>query len=375
MGKTLKAAVIGCGGAGMMNHIPWYAGNPDVDLVGLVDINAGQAEQCAARWGGRAYADVTTMLDREGPDIVSIASPVHLHAEQSIECIDRGCHVLCEKPMAPTLRECRKMIDTAKKRGVTLGLMFDKRFSAVFLKMREIILSGAIGKPVFTRAHWAANMCGRWGTFRSNLCTGGGVFQDVGSHYLDLLRWCFDSEIDSVQGMTNICYPERSEVEEHAVALLTLSNGIQSLIETGWIGPQEVRYPHTEEFWVYGTAGAIKAIGAARWELPPLEIWNQANNEWRLVPVPIDVVTLDHYEFKRVINEFVSCVQQDQAFVPTGLDGMKAIEAVLALYAASYANQRVALPLEEEPDLCKIFARIRDESRERVRRFPSGKNQ
>jgi len=355
--KKLKAAVVGCGGAGIGNHIPWYATNPKVELVGLVDINKQQAQGCSERWGGRVYSDIGEMLDKEKPHLVSIATPVHLHREQAIECLKYGCHVLCEKPMAPTLEEAQEMIDTAKDNKVILGIVFDKRFSLVYEKGRQLILSGEIGVPLFMRVNWVTNVS--WSGFRTKLYTGGGVFQDVGSHFIDLFRWYFNTEITTINGVIDIFYPEEREVEDHATALLQLKNGMSGIIETSWIGPKDYRYSHIGEVWVYCTEGAVKALDSFRVELPGIDIWSKKQNEWRIISLPSNVATFEHYQYKRMIDEFVACVDKEKEFVPSGEDGKRAVEAVLGLYQSWYTNKKIDLPLSQSPNLSEIFTSLR----------------
>ena len=115
--SDLRAAVVGCGSAGLINHIPWYALHEDVDLVAVVDADLAKAERAAKQWGSQAYTSVADMLAAKAPDLVSIATPVHLHAPQTAQVLDAGCHVLCEKPMARTVAECQEMIDRAQHRG------------------------------------------------------------------------------------------------------------------------------------------------------------------------------------------------------------------------------------------------------------------
>ena len=83
-GERLRAAVVGCGAAGVYNHIAWYATHPGVELAGLVDTDPERAATAAAQWGGSPYHDLDTMLERERPRLVSIATPVHLHAAHTM---------------------------------------------------------------------------------------------------------------------------------------------------------------------------------------------------------------------------------------------------------------------------------------------------
>ena len=132
MGK-LRAAVVGCGAAGIANHIPWYRRNDNVELVGLVDPNTAQAEWASARWGGRAYGSLAGMLEAERPDLVSIASPVHLHHPQTLQALESNCHVLCEKPVGRTPGECREMTRAAHEKGLIFGAVLDKHFCQALL--------------------------------------------------------------------------------------------------------------------------------------------------------------------------------------------------------------------------------------------------
>src|SRR3990172_10553674 len=187
--EKLKAAVIGCGNAARIDHLPWYAANPHVRTVGLVDNDISRAKWCAQRWGGKAYDGLEEMLSREKPDLVSICSPVHLHAHHTIECARHGCHVICEKPMAPSLKECQKMIDSAKQNKTILGMGLNRRFNTGLIKTRQLIQSGQIGRVLFARAYWIVNYGPENLGFRAKLSSGGGIFQDVGSHFIDLCRW------------------------------------------------------------------------------------------------------------------------------------------------------------------------------------------
>lgn len=352
-GERLRAAVVGCGGAGVYNHIAWYATHPGVELAGLVDTDPERAANAAAQWGGRPYQDLGTMLERERPRLVSIATPVHLHAAHTVRCLAAGCDVLCEKPMAPTPADCRRMIDAASASGRMLGIALDKRFSEEFRLARKLIRDGEIGEPLFVRIHWVATV--EWSGFRTRRYTGGGVFQDVGSHFLDLIPWTLDSELRSVQGSMQLFNPDRLEVEEHAVATLRTDSGLQALVETSWIGPFDYN-GHIEEFWVYGRRGTVKAFGNLRFELPGVHLWSNSAREWRIMQVSTS--NFARYQYKQMIDEFVRCVRSGERFRPDANDGLRSIAAVVAFYQAADSHRAVALPLAQEPDVDAILTRL-----------------
>lgn len=365
MEKKLKAAVVGCGGAGVFNHIPWYAEHEGVELVGLADSNITQARKCAQKWGGRPYDNLSEMLDKEKPDMVSIATPGHLHAEHTIECFRHNCHVLCEKPMAPTIEECQQMIDSARKNNLILGIVSDRRFDIGYEKARQFILSGEIGEPLFLRVHWIANCVDAWsGGYRVKLETGGGAFQDCASHYIDICRWWLNSEIETIQGMIDICYPEILEVEDQAVALVRFKNGTSGIIETSWIGPSGYRingiHQEIHENWIYGTKGTIKVLGNR--EPAGIDLWNKKTGEWRIMPVPC---TSQFSRYKKMIDEFISCVQKNRTFTPSGEDGKRVMEVILGLYQASHSGTKVRLPLKSSPNVREIFTDLRKSSLQR----------
>ena len=360
--RSLKAAVVGCGYAGIADHIPWYSAHPDVELVAVVDGDVSRAESCGARWGGIAYESMVQMLEMEPPDVVSVATPVSSHASDAMDCMNAGCHVLCEKPMARTLRECGEMRRCARDNDVTLGVVLDKRFSQCFGKARQIVASGEIGEVLYSRMQWSADLYDVDRGIRGRLESGGGVFQDCGSHFIDLTRWLFDAEIETVEGTIDLFNPERSEVEDHAVATFGLNNGTRCLLEISWTGARDYRHSHLEEVWVYGSSGVIKVLGNLRMEVPGIELFDRETNEWRLIPGTVDASTLEGYQYKTMVDEFVSCISEEREFSPSGEDGAKTVEGVLALYQSWYTGTRVSLPLEEDPDVSKIFARLREEA-------------
>ncbi len=360
MGSKLRAAVIGCGMAAKIDHIRWYAGHPDVDLVALADVNVNAAKFCAQHWGGKPYADAEEMLKIECPDVVSVCSPVAKHCQHSIMAADHGAHVLTEKPMAPTVEECDQMMEAARRNNVTLGVAFHKRYNAGAEEVRRRIKAGDIGQPIFGRTYWTI-YAGHTRESRGKLETGGGCFQDHGSHWLDQYRWWI-GEIAAVQGMMEIIYPEVNEVEDHAVALVEFENGFSATIETSWVGPAH-EHDQLEATWIYGTEGAI-CVSLPPWtnyQPPTVKQWVRNGNYWQSISLPSDMLFFGHYHYKRQIDDFVACLKEGRQPGATGKDGRKTIEAVLALYQSHAEGRKISLPLAKSPDVRAIFERLRNQ--------------
>ena len=125
----------------------------DTRLLGVLSRDKTRAEVFAEKQGiPMAYDSLNKLLDNPEINVVYIASPNGLHAEQTIKAAEAGKHVLCEKPMAPTTAECRSMIEACQKQGVKLGIALQFRQHPAHLKMREIVASGELGQMVFANA-------------------------------------------------------------------------------------------------------------------------------------------------------------------------------------------------------------------------------
>lgn len=359
MAEKLKAGVIGCGGAAQIDHIPlgirksnWWAWR----------IRILKRQNFAPRNGA---AIPTEMLEKEKPDLVSVCSPVALHAEHTVAVAEQHCHLLCEKPMAPTLEECDRMISAANNNGVKLGMAFHKRHNVGLAEVRRKIKAGAIGEPIYLRTH-RTMFAGRSKGFRGQLSSGGGCFQDHGSHYIDQYRWWI-GEIATVQGHLLLQWPEEMEVEDQGTALLQFKDGPQGMIEASWVGPS-YQYGQIEETWVYGTEGAL-TITVPPWthyQPPDLKLWRRQTKEWVTVPLASDMLHFEHYHYKRQMDDFVRAVLEDNQPAATGEDGRKAMEVVLALYLSHHTKKTITLPLDETPPIKEIFIQLREESRKRA---------
>jgi predicted dehydrogenase len=143
----LKAVIVGSGLIAKLKHIPAFQRHSrKVHLSGLCDVNLDAARQVAAANGiPNAYDSVADMIDKEKPDIVDICTPPKTHASIAIDAVQRGCHVLIEKPMAMSVEECDAIIAASRANNVKVCVVHSDLFYYPFIKARRLVREGAIG--------------------------------------------------------------------------------------------------------------------------------------------------------------------------------------------------------------------------------------
>ncbi len=204
MPKTIRVAMIGCGGNARhhMNQLVKIAG---VKIVGLCDPNP-HAIEAARQIEGLArvptFTNHKTMLKEVASDAVEISTPHTQHARQILDSLAAGRHVMCEKPLVCTVADCKKVIKARDKAGRILMTAYQRHFQAPYRYCREVIRSGKYGKVNFTSClqsqNWYRGQVGGK-TWRSQLAlSGGGQLNDSGSHLLDIMMWMTGEQPDEV---------------------------------------------------------------------------------------------------------------------------------------------------------------------------------
>lgn len=194
MEKVIKWGLIGCGDVAERKGGPALYSVEQSQLWAVASRQLSRAEDFAERHGAeRAYDSVEALLADAFVDAVYVATPVFLHAPQTILAANAGKHVLCEKPMAMHPRECEQMIEACRSNNVSLQIAYYRPTYPNIEKMKHLLESGFIGKPILAevRNHSTFRpIPGKsWKTEQAD--SGGGVLMDIGSHRLDLLRYLF----------------------------------------------------------------------------------------------------------------------------------------------------------------------------------------
>ncbi len=251
--EKVKVAIIGCGGIANGKHLPALSSLPEVELIAFCDIIVDRAEKAAAKYGvpgARVYADYKELLAKERPDVVHVLTPNRAHSFITVDALEAGCHVMCEKPMAINSAEAQKMLDAAKRTGKMLTIGYQNRFRADAQLMKQVCEDGTVGDIYFAKAHAIRRRAvPTWGVFLNEYEQGGGPLIDIGTHALDLALWmmnnyapkyCVGTTYHALnkQTETGNCWgdwdPEKFTVEDSAFGFVVMENGATVILESSW---------------------------------------------------------------------------------------------------------------------------------------------
>ncbi len=253
--KRYRAGVIGGGAIAQACHLPGYARHKSVELAAVADPAKARHDEIKEQYPGvQVYTDYKELLAREALDVVSVCTPNHLHADAAVRSLQAGCHVLCEKPMATTLKDADRMIAAAREARRKLMVGFTHRLMKGPIESKELLRQKAIGKPYMMRvrfAHggpWPGWAKDKW--FYDPKKASGGAMLDMGIHAIDLCQWLM-GPIARVQAKA-ATLAKKIEVDDTALLIVEFKNGMLGYIEAGWTSK-----PGFVGFEIYGLEGSL----------------------------------------------------------------------------------------------------------------------
>lgn len=352
----VRTALVGCGKVGGI-HAEVLASLPESEFVAACDADPDRAGAFAAKYGVRPFLDLGAMLTDSGAEALIVATPHPLHAEATIRAAEVGVHALIEKPMAASLADCDAMLAAARKAGVTLGVVSQRRFCEPALRMKAAIDAGKIGTPalgVVSMFNWRDEAYYRSDPWRGRWATeGGGVLVNQSPHLLDLLRW-FMGDVEEISGAwANLNHPT-IEVEDTAVATVRFrGGGLGSIVVSlsqrpGLFSKVHVHGTSGSSLGVETDRGATFVAGVSAIAEPPLnDLWTVPGEE-TLLEVFRDQ---DRAAFSRIdpsthyhalqVGDFLRAICEGRPPLVTGQDGRE----VVAMFSAIYQSQRERRPI------------------------------
>ncbi|MGC0251823.1 Gfo/Idh/MocA family protein [Pseudactinotalea sp. Z1748] len=330
---TLRAAVIGTGRIGSL-HAAIYARDPRTDLVGVVDADVDRAQQVASEMGTVAFDSTEELLERSAPDVVSVAVPEGVRLEPAVLAARAGCHLLLEKPIAPTLARTDELIAGLDPAPGVVMVNFILRSDPRFLSVRDAVHRGRLGTVRTVSAHRrgtaaGAQALGEW----TNLLISTAI------HDVDAMSWVVGSPIRRVYAEAVAGASAQWGHEDAVLATFQFANGAIGSLDTSWVLPTGVPAPLDAGFRIVGTGGSaaveganqgLSYVGKAGLELPDLMHW----------PTGRDGVGGD---LRASVSHFLDCVHTGCTPVMTLADARQTERVVHAIRESIAREEPVVL--------------------------------
>ena len=336
MGKNLRFGILGSGFIALTHAEALHrAGGAEVAAIA----GGRRAGELAEQYGARLESSVESLIEAADVDAVAICTPHALHASQAIHCLERGKHVLVEKPMACSESECLSMIESAERTGSKLMVAHFQRYRAPNAAAKRAIAAGRIGRIRLAQQSlleppnekpWQLQPESR------------GFFLGYGVHGIDLLRWWFANEISLVFA---VCHHFRGNPTEDATQIIfSFENGATaSLLATDCLPPgQQDKPPGAVGFstLIIGDRGTITVdsygqtvleAGESREIIATLPSWTALTSTERIEA------------YLEQDEAFIRCIREDTAVPISGEEGMRNVRVALAGYMSAEKGEPVSL--------------------------------
>lgn len=320
-----KIGIVGCGQIASM-HIQAILSSKEYELVAIADINPEQLAKVKEKHSiKKAYSDYKTLLEKETLDVLVVSTHVVTHAEISIAALNKGINVICEKPMSVTVQDSEAMISAAEKNNKLLTINFNTRSSARFLKVKEYIDSGVLGKIRVVRIvfNWSAHQWTPPERFHQFMLNGGPLI-DSAVHFFDGVRWYTGQEFDRIDA--NGAFSDDYENPKHGIVSCRMKDGSIALIEAGWLYTKTTKDRSSfYQITVIGENGTIEHDNVSN----KLRVFTQDKTE-----------ELEYHDIEKHIevlyDQFSKSLKAGKLLnLATGYDGMKAAEAAYKALAST----------------------------------------
>lgn len=332
---TIRIGVIGVGGLGYL-QTNTYADMDDVVIVAAADVSAQARQLFEQERHAPSYEHYGMMLHEhsEELDAVTIVTPHALHYEQAKAALQRGLHVLVEKPMVTAIGHAVDLVETASERDLVLQVGYQRHFHPAFREIRRILQSGRIGEVHAVNCHlgqdWIDLHRGDWRSDPS--LSGGGQLYDTGSHLLDALLWTTETEPKSVTAQIDYAQPE---VDVNSALTMQLDRDGDTLIASVGISGDGVDVSPSEGYFYWGTNGRLAYVED---RISVAE--KGATTYWTEITGETDFQTLN----KRKLKNFVDAIEGRAEPAVPGAVGLRVTALTEALYRAAETDRTVEVP-------------------------------
>ena len=343
--KAFRVALVGCGRISK-NHLEAIDQIDGLELVAVCDTDPERAERVGTDWKVKHFTSYEKMLKETKADVVTIATPSGLHAEQGVAAAQAGKHVVMEKPMAISLTGADALVHACDKAEVQLFVVKQNRLNPPVQLLKRAVDRNRFGRIYMASCtvHWARPQeyydQAPWrGTWEFD----GGAFMNQASHYVDLIQWVM-GPVESVMAKT-ATLARRIETEDSGIAILKFRSGALGSIQVTMLA-----YPRNLEgsLTILGEKGSAKIGGTA---VNKIEHWEFAeyDEDDKLVEAantnPPNVYGLGHQGYYRNV---LSVLRGEAKPDTDGRAGRKSLELILGIYESAKTGREVPLPLRAQ---------------------------
>ena len=315
-------------------HAAAYAGNlmaaAGVELVGAADANADMLANFTEQQSVQGFGSTEALL-AAGVDVGVVCSTTNEHLPIVELLAAAGVHVLCEKPLATSLEDARRIVDVCDRAGVQLMTAFPMRFSPSLTSGAEWIRNGRIGEVLaITGTNQGRIPTDHAAWFADPVAAGGGAVMDHTVHLVDIMRWWLGQEPVEVYAETNqILHPEAA-VETGGLITIGFEKGVFATVDCSWSRPDNYPTWGGLKIEAVGTEGVFSIDAFAQ----RLDVWSKDTTSWVDWGTDTNQLMIDH---------FIAAARGDVALSVTGLDGLRATEVALTAYRSAEAGLPVRL--------------------------------
>ncbi len=341
--SQLKFGIIGCGRIAK-KHVEALTELKGARIISVCDIQKDRAQKYGENLGVPFYTNFHEMMKNEDIDIVSILTPSGLHAKHTIDVVENfQKHIVCEKPIALTLKDADKMIHVCNKNKVRLFIVLQNRFNSSVKKLKQALDEDRFGKLVLgtVRVRWSRTQ--KYydaDTWRGTWEWDGGCIANQASHHIDLLQWLVGPTVEvTAKTATRLL---DIEVEDTGVAIVKFTNGALGAIEV----ITSTRPTDLEgSISILGEKGTVEIGGFSANELKTWLFEDQHTNETAFIAneYPENIYGFGH---RKYLKHVIDCINNNQPSLLDGLEGKKSLEIIQAIYESAETEKTIHLPFE-----------------------------
>jgi predicted dehydrogenase len=358
--NKLRTAIIGCGKVAHI-HAQALKTVPESAFTAVCSRSRENGNRFASQYSVTAYTDVGEMVSHEKIDAVVVCTPHPNHAESAIQALNTGAHVIVEKPLASSLKDCDEMIAAAEKADRKLAMISQRRLYKPSLRVKKAIESGKIGKPVLgtvTMYGWRDRTYYESDPWRGTWAgEGGGVLVNQAPHQLDLLLW-YMGEVDELYGSwTNLNHPY-IEVEDTALAIIRFKNGaLGNIIVSNSQNP--ALYGKVTVFGSNGATISVQTDGGAMFIAGMSEIEEAPINDTWTIPGEVEMLgrwqkededlfksvnAIDYYH-RLQLEDFLMAIKENRETMVPASQGRQTVELFSAIYRSQKKRRIIKFPI------------------------------